>query len=206
MKKVTLIALVFLNVTFAYAQENKLKFSVYTTWDYSNTPEIDFIDQRGKLAFGLGLQTSYEVNKHFDFVIGAAYIDKGYNQEITGPGSTDGIETRLSHWRFNYFSVPAKLQYRFRRGDYNWYFAGGIENDFSFGGSGRYKFEDFAQSVVMNIGVSKDIGEKLRIGFEPTVRQSIKIYGTSNTNTRTLPDLKPYSIGLKVILTKVKYA
>lgn len=204
MKKLILLALILLTTSFTYAQEKKLKFSVYTTLDYSNIPRSDLIKHSGKLAFGLGLQSSYEIFKNFDLVVGAAYLDKGYNEEITGPGADDAIQTKVNHWWYAYFSIPVKLQYSFVTRDFKWYAACGIENDFNFDGSGSYIFEDFAQSMVMNIGVSKVISDKLRIGLEPTFRQAIQVYGTQNGNSRAVPDLKPYSVGLKLILTKVK--
>ena len=50
----------------AYSQDRQLFPSLYTTWDYSNIPENDFIDNRGKLAFGVGIQLNYKLTDYFE--------------------------------------------------------------------------------------------------------------------------------------------
>lgn len=190
------------NMTFLFAQERKLQLSAYTTWDYSNIPESNLIDHRKKLAFGFGIQSNYTLSKRVELIIGAAYIDKGYNEKTTSPGSDDGLETKINHWRYAYFSVPTKLQYNIINKNWKVYLAGGVENDFNFDGNGHYTFKEFAQSIVLNFGISKLISEKARLGLEPTYRNNIQTYGIANGGYR--PDLNPYSYGIKIIITKVK--
>src|SRR5690554_13288 len=202
MKNIILFTIAFLSIGFIHAQEKKIKFSAYTTWDYSNIPESNLIDHRGKFAVGGGLQGSYGFSEKLELILGLAYIDKGYNEKTIGFGPTDGLVTGISHWWFAYFSVPVKIQYNFKNGKWKWYAAGGIENDFNFDGNGFYIYKDFAQSAVFNLGVSRLISERFRIGLEPTYRAAIQTYGTQNGGNR--PDLDPYSFGLKLILTKVK--
>src|SRR5690606_38584942 len=152
MKKTTLLGILFLIMGLIQAQEKKINFSAYTTWDYSNIPESSLIDHRGKFTFGLGLQGNYEFNKKIELILGVAYIDKGYNEKTTNFGPTDGLETRVTHWWYAYLSVPVKVQFNFKNGKWKLYTAGGVENDINLDGNGNYVFKDFAQSVVFNIG------------------------------------------------------
>lgn len=202
MKKTLILLIIILFFGLSNAQEKKIKFSAYTTWDYSNIPPSDLIDHRGKLAFGFGLQANYEISKKFEIVTAIAYIDKGYNEKTTGFGADDGIVTRITPWRSTYLSIPIKVQYNLLNDKWKFYIAGGIENDFHLSGNGIYIYEDFAQSITFNLGVNTLISEKFSLGVEPTYRSSIQTYGIYNGGVR--PELNPYSFGLKVLITKVK--
>lgn len=204
MKRIFLLSLLLLASVSVKAQEKKLRFSAYTTFDYSHIPETKQLNHYGKFAFGFGLQGNYALTERLDVVLGLAYIDKGYREKYEGFGPTDGRELYDTKWWHAYISIPVKLQYNFGKDTYRWYVAGGVENDFHFDANGGYRYKDVAHSVVVNLGISMAVGAKYRLGLEPTFRNALSSYSTSEVRHRNLPDLKPYSYGLKLILTKVK--
>jgi hypothetical protein len=192
----TIILLIIVLVSFStYAQDRALGLSFYGTIDYSNIPESILIDHRGKITPGVGMQINLKIGQRIDLLSGIAYIDKGYSVRYNPPG--DGI----SRWWYAYFSVPTKIQYNFYRGNRTYYLAGGIENDWNFDGNGHYKFEDFAQSYTLNLGVKQSLNSNWDIKIEPTFRKAIQTYASQN-GWQDIPDLNPYSFGIKLLLTK----
>lgn len=205
-KKLLLVIILSFVLGSINAQDRKIYFSPYSTWDFSNIPYSADFPHRGKLAIGVGIQSNILISKKIEVIIGAAYLDKGYATNpddfvVAYPPIFEQIDKRISRWWYAYFSIPVKLQYNFKLKERALYAAAGIENDFNFDGNGHYVFEDFAQSFTVNLGTSIELNRKYNLGIEPTFRQSLQVYGVENGGG-VRPDLKPYSIGLKLLLQK----
>ncbi|GAA4824386.1 hypothetical protein GCM10023331_06160 [Algivirga pacifica] len=194
----------------------KFHVSYFTTWDYSTIQNKDKslnFEHRGKLAFGLGIQTNYQLSNRFELSLGASYLDKGLTWvKAPVPDSLqfycdEGCSSGPQRWWIAYFSMPIQLQYNFKRkGDFDYYIAAGITNDWNFDGNGGlFTFEDYANSFIANIGIRTTVG-KVGLGIEPTFRRFITIYGTPNGShpREKKPNYKPYSIGLKLRLYRSK--
>jgi hypothetical protein len=202
-KRIFFVVAFLINLVLVQAQDKRLYFAPYTTWDYSNIPYSSVFPHRGKLALGLGVQTNIRLSKRIESIIGVAYIDKGYVTKRSNIEYTHGFQPRVNRWWYAYISFPIKIQYNFKIKNKKMHVGGGIENDFNFDGNGHYIFNDFAQSVTLNFGINNSISQKLLLRIEPTIRKSIRTYGTKNYNQSSRPDLKPYSIGIKVLFIKV---
>ena len=185
----------------AMCQEKRLYFSAFTTFDYSNIAKSDKIDSWGKLAYGLGIQSNYKFSENGELLLGFSYIDKGFTEKWTFQGFDSG-GTFTSSWWHAYISVPVQIQYNKIRNYWKFYLAIGITNDFNFDGSGGHSIKPFAQSLIVNIGASRSVSKKWRIGIEPTFRHYLYSYSNESNYQIGHPALLPYSMGLKLIVMK----
>ena len=201
----------------SFCQDGKFQLSYFTTWDYSNIQKNDKnvnFEHRGKLAFGLGIQANYELSNKIELLVGASYLDKGLTWVIApAPDSVQGFcdegcgDGGPENWWMAYFSMPIQLQYNLgTKGGLDYYIAVGITNDWNFDGNGGlFVYKDYANSFIANFGIMTTVG-KARIGIEPTFRRFMNIYGTPNGPApwEKRPNYKPYSIGIKLRITRNK--
>jgi len=214
MKKICLYAIVLAFIAnihgVANAQSKKWTFSAFTTLDCSNTRNTDYIKTWEKLAPGAGLQVNYSLTEKWEVVTGVSYIDKGHYTKYKGLGPNDGPMVFVNNYWLSYLAVPVQMQYNIISDNFRHYYFGiGISNDFSFGNTKSYRSKPFAQSMLVNMGFDFTWGKKWVIGLEPTFRYYLYLYADEVVYQQSFwiveegwPALRPYSVGLKVRVSK----
>lgn len=171
---------------------NYTKFSKKYSQAFVNGTDTAFaINPKGAPGFGLGIQASYMISKHFEFRVlpSFAHYERSVDYRfINGTTVTQLIES-------NFLELPVLLKYRSnRRGNVRMYMVAGFKPSVEIGSNKKEKAND--RLITDNTDLSVEYGFGFDL-FYPFVKFAPELRFSHGLRNMLITDNSPYSKGLE---------